>query len=233
MYKILILSILALFLINGCGALEHKTYPDDKTITSGMLDHAGKKTSKQKLDSMISSQLDNTTGTAKIGNNLFPFPGNILLINTLAIEDTEALDNIVTTLDKNEKITSVIRIHLPATPSIDDIRLMSAKNGARYAIVFNEFSNHYQYHNAWTIPSVLGLGIPYFFLDTQTIIYLSKIEVSIFDVEANTLLLNESITANTEGEATKSDSGVKSHELKMKAITRGTKSLKIILARYI
>lgn len=231
MNKNLCISTLTILLLSGCGALEHKAYPEDKSITTGMLNHSEKKTSRQKLDSIISSHLDSTAASPKPDSNIFPASGNILIINTLAISDTGALNEIINRLENNEKITNVMRINLPAVPAIEDIRLISAKNGARYAMIINEFSNNYQYHNAWTIPSVLGLGIPYFFLDTQTIIYLSKVEASVLDVENNLLLLNESVSANAEGKATRSGSGVMSHKLKEDAMTSGMKSLQTVLAK--
>lgn len=233
MNKHIYITAFTLFLLSGCGALEQKEYPENRSITTGMFNHSGKKTSRQKLDSLISSHLDKSLITSDTDKNIFPVTGNILIINTLSISDTTSLDAIVSDLENNNKIKNVSRINLPSVPAPEDIRLLSAKNGARYAMVINEFSNNYQYHNAWTIPSVLGFGIPYFFLDTQTIIYLCKIEVSIIDAEDSLLLLNESVSTEAQGKATKSDSGIASHKLKEEAMTSGIKSLQPVLSKYI
>ena len=93
------------------------------------------------------------------------------------------------------------------------------------ADLFNSFSNVYRYHNAWTIPTILGFGIPYFFLDTQTIKVFAKIEYSLIDIKENVILSNESVTAESEGKAILPESGIVQFKMTNEAIAEGVARL--------
>jgi hypothetical protein len=190
--------------------------------------------SKRTLNDKINQLLETrTAGNSGKASSIFPDEGHLFIINTIPFSESSTLDQLIASLSEHPKVTGISRINMPAMPDIKQIRLLSAKHGARYALLINEFSNNYQYHNAWTIPSVLGLGIPYFFLDTQTVMYFSKLEATVVDIEQETMLLNESATAKTRGKSTLADSGMLVHQLKQQALSEGIKSLHKKLATYL
>jgi len=229
-----IFILAASLLLHGCGALEAKHYPEDKTVTTALFPFKSHNMSKRKLNDKVNRLLDTSSAGNSDGvNSVFPEAGHLFIINTIPFAESTTLDQLITSLSDNPKITGISRINMPTVPDIKQIRLLSATHGARYALLINEFANNYQYHNAWTIPSVLGLGIPYFFLDTQTVMYFSKIEATVIDVEQETMLLNESATAKTQGKSTMPDSGLLAHQLKQQALSEGIKVLHKKLTSYL
>lgn len=229
-----IFILIASIILNGCGALETKHYPENETVTSSLFPARSHNMSKRTFNDKISQLLETrTTGNFDKADSIFPDKGHLFIINTIPFSESTTLDQIIASLSDNSKVTGISRINMPTMPDIKQIRLLSAKHGARYALLINEFSNNYQYHNAWTIPSVLGLGIPYFFLDTQTVMYFSKMELTVIDIEQETMLLNESATAKAEGASTRADSGLLAHQLKQQALSEGIKSLHKKLTTYL
>ena len=232
--KLLLFVILASLVLHGCGALEAKRFPDDETVTRSLFPAKSHSLSKKTFNSKISQLLENNSdkGPHKVVG-IFSEIGHLFVINTVPFADHRALDQLMDVLRDNPNISSISRVNIPTLPNIKEIRLLSAKHGARYTLLINEFANNYQYHNAWTIPSVLGLGIPYFFLDTQTVMYFSKLEATVIDIENNMMLLNESATASTRGKSTLPDSGILTGQLKQQALSDGMKSLHKKLANYL
>lgn len=102
---------------------------------------------------------------------------------------------------------------------------MGARQQAKYVLLLNSFSNVYRYHNAWTVPTILGLGLPYFYLDTQTIKVFSKVEYSLIDIKENIILSNESVTSDAEGDAILPESGIVQYQLTNGAIGEGVRKL--------
>ena len=230
MKKTLVILFYTLF-IHGCGALETKSYPENQSITRTLELSGGSQTmSSRMVERKVDELLQNSNQHPK--QNLFPEKVRLFIINTVNLSDNTLVDNIIHALENNTNMTSVSRINTQSSPDIKQIRLLSAKHGARYTLLITEYANNYQYHNAWTIPSALGLGIPYFFLDTQTVMYLSKIEATIVDIDQQVILLNESATAKKEGKSTLPDSGLLTYDLKQQALTDGVNKLHDKLMHY-
>jgi hypothetical protein len=102
---------------------------------------------------------------------------------------------------------------------------MGARQQAQYVLILNSFSNAYRYHNAWTIPTILGAGLPYFFLDTQTIKVYAKIEYSLIDIKNSVILSNESVTTEAQSKSTLPESGIEQFKTKNLAISKGFSKL--------
>lgn len=220
--------------ISACGALETKRFPDEKSLAGELFPGNTKGINERRISSQVSRLLERKSadGTG-LAPGIFSEKGKIFLINTIQQSATEDLDKFAGLLEKASNITGVSRLNMPSTPDLKTLRLLSAEHGARYAVIVSEFSNEYQYHNAWTIPSVLGLGIPYFFLDTQTLLCFSKLEITIVDVERNIMLLNESATAHSESSSKIQDAGLAGFQLKQQTIRQGMNTLQQKLTHYL
>ena len=230
-YTILLTAII----LSGCGALEPKFYPQKQTIISTLFPSDQKEKSDPELELRIQNLLSGKKDAGKMDEysgkyeekNKFSFDGGkLLIINSLTSINTELLVELKKRIkQKKTNISNVEFIAVSSLPNLSTLRLMGARQGAKYVLVFNSFSNVYRYHNGWTIPTVLGLGIPYFFLDTQTIKIFAKTEYSLIDIKENVVLSNESVTTTGGSKAILPESGIVQFEVTNKAIEDGFKKL--------
>lgn len=223
---------LLVILLSACGALEPKFYPENQTITSTLFPSDREEKSnpefEKKLEALLAGHTVATPSLTESRGSLFADKGKLLIINNLTGIDTTFFDEFKTEIQKKDSnITHVEVIAVSALPNLSTLRLMGARQQAKYVLILNSFSNVYRYHNAWTIPTVLGLGMPYFFLDTQTIKVFSKVEYSLIDIKENVILSNESVTAETESKAILPESGIVQYKITNKAIAEGAEKLSL------
>ncbi len=216
--------------LSACGALEPKFFPEKQTITSTLFPSDREKKSdpefEKKLEELLAGQVTGTSPVTLTKKALIPENGKLLIINNLTGVDTHFFDNFKEEiLEKTSNITDVEIIAVSSLPNLSTLRLMGARQRANYVLILNSFSNVYRYHNGWTVPTVLGLGIPYFFLETQTIRVFAKIEYSLIDIKDNIILSNESVTAEAESKAILPESGIVQFKTTNGAIAEGIKRL--------
>jgi hypothetical protein len=225
-----------LIILSGCGALEPKYYPEKQTITSTLFPSDKEEKNDPEFEQKVIALLEGkaegnekasgSTGVTPSKKKLAIDKGKLLIINNLTGVDTQFLDDLKEAiLTKSSAFTEVEYIGVSSLPNLQTLRLMGARQQAKYVLILNSFSNVYRYHNAWTIPTIFGLGIPYFFLDTQTIKVFAKIEYSLIDIKENVILSNESVTAETEGKAILPESGIVQYKITNEAISTGVKQL--------
>jgi len=226
--------IIILPVLSGCGALEPKYYPDRETITSKLFPTTRDDKTDQEFEKKISQLLsgdvkDNNNGLSQYSTekkNLFTEKGRLLVVNNLSGVDSKYIEELKEgALKKNNNLTDVEAVAISTIPNLQTLRLMGARQRARYVLVLNSFSNTYRYHNAWTIPTLIGMGVPYFFLETQTIKIFAKVEYSLIDIKENVILSNESVTSEAESKAILPESGIVEFKTTNTAITDGMRRL--------
>lgn len=225
-----ILIPLLVVTLSACGALEPKFFPEKQTITSTLFPSDIEKKSdpefENKLEELLTGQVAGASPLPSIKKTLIPDNGKLLIINNLTGIDTSFFDKFKEEIQKKtSNITDVEIIAVSSLPNLSTLRLMGARQRAKYVLILNSFSNVYRYHNGWTVPTVLGLGIPYFFLETQTIKVFAKIEYSLIDIKDNVILSNESVTAEAESKAILPESGIVQFKTTNGAIAEGIKRL--------
>lgn len=230
MKKIKGVVLLWLVTLSACGALEPKFYPEKETITSTLFPSGQEEKSdpelERKVETLLSGQDNEAPTLVPLKKTLLPEKGKLLIINSLTGVDTQFLDELKQDIQKkNSAIIEVQIIAVASLPNLPTLRLMGARQRAQYVLLLNSFSNVYRYHNGWTIPTILGLGAPYFFLDTQTIKIFAKVEYSLIDIKENVILSNESVTAEAESKAILPESGIVQFKTTNKAIAEGIKRL--------
>jgi len=229
-FLILVFAIIS-FMFSACGALEPKFYPENKTITSTLFpsDKEDKNDPEieKKIDDLLSGKTAAITPKTSVKTTLFNENGKLLVINNLTGIDTGLLDQFKSDIQKKESnITGIEIIAVSSLPNLATLRLMGARQQAKYVLILNSFSNVYRYHNAWTIPTIFGLGMPYFFLETQTIKVFTKVEYSLIDIKENVILSNESVTSDAESRAILPESGIVQYKITNSAIAEGAEKLK-------
>jgi hypothetical protein len=227
---VLLFAALA-FLLSACGALEPKFYPENRTITSTLFpsDKEDKNDPEfeRKIDDLLSGKTAGTTPKTVVKSSLFNEKGKLLVINNLTGVDTALFDEFKADIRKKESnVTDIEVIAVSSLPNLATLRLMGARQQAKFVLILNSFSNVYRYHNAWTIPTIFGLGMPYFFLETQTIKVFTKVEYSLIDIKENVILSNESVTSEAESRAILPESGIVQYRITNGAIAEGAKKLK-------
>lgn len=217
--------------LSACGALEPKFYPEKQTITSTLFPSGSEKKRdpefETKLEELLAGQVGGmTTPLASTKKTLIPDKGKLLIINNLTGVDTSFFDKFKDDIQgKTSNFTDVEIIAVSSLPDLSTLRLMGARQRAKYVLILNSFSNVYRYHNGWTVPTVLGFGIPYFFLETQTIKVFAKIEYSLIDIKENVILSNESVTAEAGSKAILPESGIVQFKVTNGAIAEGVTRL--------
>ena len=225
-----ILVPLLMLTLSACGALEPKFFPEKQTITSTLFPSNTEKKSdpefESKLEELLTGQVAGASQVVSSKKTLIQDSGKLLIINNLTGIDTGFFDEFKEEIQKKaSNITDVEIIAVSSLPNLSTLRLMGARQRAKYVLILNSFSNVYRYHNGWTVPTVLGLGIPYFFLETQTIKVFAKIEYSLIDIKENVILSNESVTAEAESKAVLPESGIVQFKTTNGAIAQGIKRL--------
>ena len=227
------LILLPALILYGCGALQPKFYPQQRTIISTLFPSE----KREKIDPEFEKRLQELfAGNKEIHfkesyknqqKKKFLFDkSKLLIINSLTGLDTDLLVELKKQIrEKNTVLSGVEFIAVSSLPNLSTLRLMGARQGAQYVLILNSFSNAYRYHNAWTVPAILGLGIPYFFLDTQTIKIFAKVEYSLIDIKENIVLSNDSVTTKGESNAILPESGIVQFETENESIERGFKKL--------
>ncbi len=176
------------------------------------------------MEALLSGKVEQVHTLSTNNRTLIPEKGKLLIINNLSGIDTQFLDELKEAIQKKDSaITETESIAVSSLPNLPTPRLMGARQRAKYVLVLNSFSNVYRYHHGWTIPTVLGFGIPYFFLDTQTIKIFAKVEYSLIDIKENVILSNESVTSETESKAILPESGIVQFKVANEAISEGMK----------
>jgi hypothetical protein len=225
-----VVCFLLFVLLAACGALEPKFYPEKETITSTLFPSGREEKNdpelEKKLEALLSGKVEQVPTLSTNNRTLIPEKGKLLIINNLSGIDTQFLDELKEAIQKKDSvITETESIAVSSLPNLPTLRLMGARQIAKYVLVLNSFSNVYRYHNGWTIPTVLGFGIPYFFLDTQTIKVFAKVEYSLIDIKENVILSNESVTSEAESKAILPESGIVQFKVVNEAISEGMKRL--------
>lgn len=223
--------ILLTLTLSACGALEPKFYPENRTITSTLFPSEKEDKSdpefEQKISDLLSGKTTATTPKTSVKEALFNEKGKLLIINNLTGVDTALFDTFkADILKKQSNVTSIEVIAVSSLPNLSTLRLMGARQQAQYVLILNSFSNVYRYHNAWTIPTIFGLGMPYFFLETQTIKVFTKVEYSLIDIRENVILSNESVTSESESKAILPESGIVQYKITNQAIAEGASRLR-------
>lgn len=218
--------VFIILLLSACGALEPKFYPQEKTITSTLFPSNREEKNdpefERKVQLMLSGNKDELARISTPKDSLITDKGKLLIVNSLTGLDTSLLDEFKQSIyQQSTNIVDVEYIAVSSLPALNTLRLMGARQGAKYVLILNSFSNVYRYHNAWTIPTIFGLGLPYFFLDTQTIKVFAKIEYSLLDIKENVILSNESVTTEAESKAVLPESGIEQFITTNKAIAEG------------
>lgn len=224
-----LIAAVALALLAGCGALEPKYFPDKKTITSTLFPTTGEEQQnpevEARIEALFTSGVEPSTEKERPRNSLLPPTSRVLIVSSLTGIDTALIDHFSKQITATEKGRSVESIMVSSLPNLHTIRIMGARQKAQYVLILNSFSNVYRYHNAMTIPTVLGIGIPYFFLETQTIRVFAKVEYSLIDIRNNIILSNESVTTEVQGKAILPESGIVQYQLENQAISSGVEAL--------
>lgn len=231
-FRPVVLAILVGLLFSSCGALEPKFYPENKTITSTLFpsdkDEKNDPEFEKKLDMLLSGHEAGISQKTSMKSSFFIEKGKLLIINNLTGIDTVFFDEFKQEIQKKENnLTQVEVIAVSSLPNLSTLRLMGARQQARYVLVLNSFSNVYRYHNGWTIPTIFGMGMPYFFLETQTIKIFTKVEYSLIDIKENVILSNESVTSEAESKAILPESGIVQYKITNGAVFEGAKKLKL------
>lgn len=228
--SVFLLSLLAL--VASCGALEPKFYPESQTITSTLFPSNRQEETNREFEEKVRTLLKGEVAlkgaeTAPAPRQaLFPGPGKLLVVNNLRGVDSEYFAGFKEKiLAASPNLHGVEVISVSSLPNLHTLRLMGARQQAKYVLILNSFSNVYQYHNGWTIPTVMLFGLPYFFLDTQTIRVFSKIEYSLIDIEENIILSNESVTAEGADKAILPESGIVQFKTTNAVISEGMERL--------
>ena len=227
-HRLLSAVLAGIFLLSSCeyiGALKPKFYPENQSIVTSLIPSAPNLPKGQEFEQKLAQLMRESQSGQNESTNILPVPGKILVLNTVSTLDSEILDDIKRVLLENPKATAVEVSTLQKLPKLRTLRYMGARQGAKYVLLLNAFSNAYQYYNEWTIPTIMGLGIPIFFFNTQTIVHFTKVEAALIDIEENIILLNEAATAQAEGTSTLPKSGVLKYQKKIEAVQAGTVSL--------
>jgi hypothetical protein len=229
-----------LLVLGGCGALEPKYFPSKQTITTAFFPSGIKQQKDEPLEQTIGELLAGRNlspgelqapppRAVGAGENVdriqFPQRGRLLIVYTLAEIDPVVMDPLKRKLNQHPLLDGVTMAVISKVPNLDTVRLMGARQRSRYVLVVNTFSNTYRYHNAWTVPTILTLGLGYFWFDTQTVMAFVKTEYSLLDIENNVILHNDAALDEAWDRSTLPASGIIQYRVENRATAESLKKL--------
>ena len=237
---VLMAALAALLVLGGCGALEPKYFPTDRTITSTFFPSNRKAEFNEEFEARLKGLYAEADAGAAAQRRpqesaddpdriRITTPGRVMVVYTLAGVDTSQTDALKRRLQAHPMVTGVTLATLSSLPDLNTLRIMAARQKAEYALVLNAYSNVYVYHNAWTVPTIFTLGLGYFFLPTHTVKAFVKVEYSLLDVVNNVIMDNDAAMAEATDTTTLPESGVIQYKVANRAIAV---ALKDVIAKF-